>query len=213
MTELICNTIQLIITGICSCISLLFAYRSGKRIWILLALFSGIFFLGDLYWNLMLVFYYDTPHFTYVSDLSWDAAYIFLLLLLNQIRGERITPFSILGKWHGLWIIPIFAFGMCIFFMQWGDYVNNVVTAFLMTGLMLYSCEGLLSIRDGHEQIRRFKSLYIAALVFCLIEYCLWIFSCYWMGDTISNPYFWFDILLSCSFVLFLAALYKGVKE
>lgn len=116
MIEAICNAIQLILTGACTVISLLFAFRSKARVWLLLALFSGVFFLGDLYWYLFLVFYQKTPQYSYVSDLSWDAAYLFLFLLLIQVRDVRIMPYRMMrqrkcGQFrHSL---PVCAFFSC----------------------------------------------------------------------------------------------------
>ena len=48
-------------------------------------------------------------------------------------------------------------------------------------------------------------------LVFCLIEYGLWFSSCFFDGDTLANPYYWFDILFTASFVLFIPATKKAV--
>lgn len=212
MVEAICNAIQLILTGACTVISLLFAFRSKARVWLLLALFSGVFFLGDLYWYLFLVFYQKTPQYSYVSDLSWDAAYLFLFLLLIQVRNVRIMPYRMMMQRKKMWAIPAFTACMCIFFMQWGDYINNIATAVLMTGLMLYSSDGIIAKDIGNENDGRFRLLHIIALVFCFSEYIMWIFSCFWMGDTLINPYFWFDILLSGTFILFPVALRKGVQ-
>jgi hypothetical protein len=55
--------------------------------------------------------------------------------------------------------------------------------------------------------------LYVVTLVFCAAEYGMWTSSCFWMGDTILNIYFWFDFLLSIAFVLFLPALRKAVSR
>ena len=53
--------------------------------------------------------------------------------------------------------------------------------------------------------------LFFITILFCLTEYALWTSSCFWMGDTIANVYYWFDLLLSVTFVLFLPALRKAV--
>ena len=54
MIETVVNIIQLIITGACSGIALFNAVRTEHRAWTLVGLFSGIFFMGDLYWLLFL---------------------------------------------------------------------------------------------------------------------------------------------------------------
>ncbi|MBR3189095.1 MAG: hypothetical protein IKF59_13855, partial [Lachnospiraceae bacterium] len=60
-----------------------------NRAWIVLALASGVFFLGDLYCVLFLVLYGRTPAYSYIPYLSWYASYLFLLLLLFELRRSR----------------------------------------------------------------------------------------------------------------------------
>ncbi|MBR6403670.1 MAG: hypothetical protein IKS48_09840 [Eubacterium sp.] len=120
MIESIDNAFQLILTGICTVISIWKAYHFRKKAWILLGLSSGVFFLGCLYWQLYLVFYGKTPQYSYISSLSWYSAYIFLILLVLEIRGGEIA-FKSLPHHRLLYIIPVFAIGMCIFFSQKGD--------------------------------------------------------------------------------------------
>ena len=121
-------------------------------------------------------------------------------------------PYRMMRQRKKMWAIPAFTACMCIFFMQWGDYINNIATAVLMTGLLLYSFDGIIEQNNGNGNDGRFRMLYIATLVFCFSEYIMWLFSCFWMGDTLANPYFWFDILLSGTFILFPVALRKGVQ-
>ena len=83
----------------------------------MLALFYGSWALGDIYWLVCLVFYNRTPHVSVVSDLSWYAAFAFLYMLLRhaappeKAKEKRFLP----------WIVPAFALGMAVFFMQWGN--------------------------------------------------------------------------------------------
>ncbi len=80
MIETIDNTFQLAATGICAGISLFRGVRRKERAWALLGLFAGIFFLGDLYWLLFMVFFGDEPQFFTISDLSWYTSYLFQAL-------------------------------------------------------------------------------------------------------------------------------------
>ena len=48
-------------------------------------------------------------------------------------------------------------------------------------------------------------------LAFAALEYALWTSSCFWVSDTLTNPYFWFDFLLSLVLLLLLPALRKAV--
>ncbi len=223
MIEIIENTIQLVLTGICAWLALYRAVRSKEHAWALLGLFFGIFFLGDLYWLLFLVFYKKTPQYYSVSDLSWYTSYLFLLLMLIYIRveicGQRMPGMRQCGGPAGwvrqfpplLWCVPVFTAGMCVFYMQRGDYLSNIVAAALMTGLIWHALSGLISLRGQPEQQGRLRMLFFITILFCLTEYALWTSSCFWMGDTIANVYYWFDLLLSVTFVLFLPALRKAV--
>lgn len=212
MIEIIDNAIQLLAAAGCTAAALVFTMRSRDRAWILLGLFSGVYFLGDLYWLLYLFFYRDTPDYSFVSDPSWYAAYLFLLLLMFQIGKEREYPHRVVLRRKILWIIPAFTAVACVFFMRWGDYAGNLVAAGFMTLLLLYSLDGFLSAREGLFCKGRPAFVYGIIFIFCLIEYALWITSCYWMGDTFKNPYFWFDGLMTITLLLFPAALRKAVS-
>lgn len=219
MIESIDNMIQLVVTGACTSICLYRAVRGQGRAWTLLGLFSGIFFLGDLYWQLFLLFYQDTPEHYTVSELSWYTSYLFLLLLVIYVRveicGHRMPTMQQQGGLPGLarsfppvlWCIPLFTGGMCVLFMQWGDYVSNLIAAGLMTGLLWHALSGILAVREDPGK----RMLFSVILLFCLAEYAMWVSSCFWDGDTLANPYYWFDLLLSCAFLLFLPALRKAV--
>jgi hypothetical protein len=221
MVEIIENAIQLAMTGICSCAALYRAVRYRDRAWALLGLFAGIYCLGDLYWMLYLALYGITPQHFSVAEMSWYASYLFLMLLIIYVRvdicGHRMPETGGRTQWARvvspvLWIVPVFTVGMCIFFMQWGDYVSNIITAVLMTGIMWHALSGLLY--RGAEKKPGPASqqlLFVVTLVFAVIEYALWISSCFWMGNTIGNVYFWLDILLSCTFLMFVPALRKAV--
>ena len=211
MIETIENAIQLTVTGLCSASALYYAVRSKERTWILLGLFAGVFFLGDLYWQLILVFYDRTPDF-YISEFSWYTSYLFLLLLLIYINVENAGDWKFRLRPKYL-CIPAFAVGMCVFFMTRGDYLGNIIVAVLMTGLIWHAVYGLQTVRRQGEEGKSRRMLYIVTLVFCAAEYGMWISSCFWMGDGITNIYFWFDFLLSITFLLFLPALRKAVDR
>lgn len=211
MIETIENAIQLTVTGLCSASALYYAVRSKERTWILLGLFAGVFFLGDLYWQLILVFYDRTPDF-YISEFSWYTSYLFLLLLLIYINVENAGDWKFRLRPKYL-CIPAFAVGMCVFFMTRGDYVSNIIVAVLMTGLIWHAVYGLQTVRRQGEEGKNRRMLYIVTLLFCTAEYGMWISSCFWMGDGITNIYFWFDFLLSITFLLFLPALRKAVNR
>ena len=213
MIETVDNLVQLIVTGLCTASALVFALRAKARVWALLGLFSGIFFLGDLYWFLYLFFYDETPPFSFISYFSWYTSYLFLLLLLLFIRQEE-GLFHVSTSFRKLfWIVPVFTSGMCAFYMTYGDYLSNIITAVLMTGLIWHSIDGLLYLRGKPAEQGRRKYLYMVTLLFCFAEYALWSSSCFEEGSIIAGVYYWFDYLLSLTFVLFLPALRKAVTR
>ena len=177
-----------------------------ERTLVLLGLFYGTFFLGDLYWQLYILFYDNaTPQF-YVSEFSWYSAYLFLLLLLIYVNIKNSEDYQFQLR-PAFLMIPLFALGMCVFYMHWGSYISNIAAAVLMSGLIWHAVYGLTYLREHPEQGRRRRMLYIVTLLFCGIEYAMWTYSCLWSG----SGFYWLDILLSLSMALFLPAIRKAV--
>ena len=88
-----------------------------------------------------------------------------------------------------------------------GEILSNLIYAVLM-GLLLFA--SLRRLTDGNGGGRS-KALALLILLFCLLEYALWTASCFWTGETLGNPYYWFDFLLTLSFPFFLPAVKKAV--
>jgi len=224
------NYIQLATTAICASVAFYNAAKTKAREWLLLGLFSGLFFLGTLYYQLFYLFYNDDPHVVNISDLSWYTSYLFLLLLViyinvqnreQDIEGNRKeTPAAFsngVREWAKntnpiIWIVPVFTISMFILFIMRGDYFLNLVVLIFMTGIMWHAVYGLISLRGDPERTKQ-KMLFIVTLVFCLTEYALWISSLFWSGYKITNIYFWFDFLLSFTFLLFIPAVRKVVSR
>ena len=211
MIERIDNLIQLLTTAVCTviCIRRMLLSREREYGWFFLGLSSFVFFLGDLYVQLYLEFYDKTPHYTNISYLGWYAGYLFLFLLLSDIQDARCAGY----RNRLLWLIPVFTTGMCIFYMQWDTPLGCIVHAVVMTMLLLRTFIGLLCIRKTEPESARKRMLYLCVLVVCAAEYITSTVSCFWMGDTLSNPYFWFDGVISFSFLVLPAALKKAVGK
>ena len=207
MIEAIVNAFQLLTTGICTLVALRRGFRYRKRPWFLLALASGVFFLGDLYWELFLIFFGDTPKFSFISYIGWYASYLFLLLLVLEFPDDGGDP----KKKRILWIGPAFAAGMCLFYLQWGDLFGNVISALLMGTLFWNIGSRLLSLKGKNAKQQPEILLLWSVLLFCLLEYAAWTASCFGVYDSLAHPYFWFDILLSADFLIFPWALKKAV--
>ena len=213
------NALQTLVLLVCAACSVSRAIRWHSRTWTLLAFFFGSWGLGGLYWTFCLVFYNAVPQLSVVSDLSWYASYIFLYMLLRQVappegaREKRLLP----------WLGFVFTLGMgiwfCSFYVQWNaeegyhfilwdKVLSNLIYAVLM-GLLLFSALRRLLDRASYPAQKPFC---YAVLAFCLLEYALWTCSCFWFDASLKNPYYWVDILLTASFLLFLPTTRKAVE-
>lgn len=208
MIESIDTAVQLAVLGVCFVVSGRRASRTHRREWGFLTLFYSTMFLGDLYWQLYILFFGGTPQF-YISELSWTAGDLFLLLLLLETgaalpgEGKKRNPLRVLG--------PLFTGGMCLFFMHWGEYVYNVICAVLM-GLLLWAAIGMLPFRTAEEAGRgKPNGTALITILYVLIQYALWVTSLFWLGDALNNPYFWIDLLQTLTYLLFIPAVRREV--
>ncbi len=219
MIDALENALQILVLLICVLISASRAVKWQSRTWTLLSFSFGSWVLGDLYWTSCLVFYDTSPVVSIVSDLSWYASYIFMYLLLRQTSPPGSRREKQLLPWLGF----VFTLGMavwfCTFYIYWNEeegyhfilwdkMLNNLIYAALM-GLLLFASIRRLLDRERHPAAR---GLCAAILVFCLLEYALWTCSCFWFDDSLANPYYWVDFLLTASMFLFLPATRKAVQ-
>ena len=217
MIEIVQTAIQLVLTSVCTIMAALGYMQRRERAWILLGLFSGTYFLGDLYWMLVLLLYPDDPAFPDIANLNWYvSSYVFLLLLLSYVRDEdtagEFMPWQMLRRHPILWLVPVFTGSMCIFFMQWGAYLINFLAAAFMTLIIMLTLDDFLLLRAQRLDNPR-RNLYLVALLFCLTEYGLWTASCLQAEDPSPGAYFCIHCMLSCTFLLFPLALRKVVRE
>ena len=54
---------------------------------------------------------------------------------------------------------------------------------------------------------------HIGVLCYVAAEYALWTSGCFWPGDSISSPYCWLDLLLTCCIFALLPATGKAVRD
>ena len=212
MIETYDNALQLIVTCVCCIYAVIRAFSTRKRAWTLYALYCAAYFFGDLYWYLYLIIYDDTPLISYIPDLSWFAAYLFLILLLQSIRGKTSSIHE-LRNIRVSWIGPAFAAVMGVFFMTKGDYLSNIITAVLMGLIMLIAMNGIRLRGNTSRAEAPDWYIYRLVMVFCGLEYLLWISSYFWMGDTPLNPYFWIDMLITITIAMFIPSIRRVVGE
>lgn len=198
MLDQIDNGIQVAALLVCVVSAAWLAMRRTSRPHVLLALFYGSWLLGDIYWLVCYLCYDTMPQISVVSDMSWYASGIFLYMLLREVApptgARRVLP----------WIGPAFAAGMAVFFMQWGEYFNNMVYAVVM-GLLMFA--SISRLQDGQQRF-----LPALVLVYCLLEYGLWVSSCFWQEPVLTEPYYWFEFMLTASFFLFLPTVGRATR-
>ena len=209
-TEVAVNIFQ--IAMLVTAFSLAFskAVHTHRREWSVAALFYAVYLMADIYWVLIVYFYRRNPEF-YISDIGWYSAFLFIDILIIMIRPEEERAV----RSRVLWLVPAFTFLMLIFFLYIdGDIPGNLVTFLLMT-FILYRCvRGLLYLKNaGPEENGRRRMLYTLIFLCGMLEYGMWTVSCFWMGDTIGNPYFWIDITMSVLMLLLIPAIGKAVRE
>lgn len=197
--------VQFLVTACGFCAALRRYFQSRRQPWFLLACFYGTFALGTLYWTLHLALRQETPQIFYVSDLAWIASFVFLSALTLTLPSAAERRF----RTRLCLLVPALGLPQFAFYVMLGDVLSNV----LMCGMTMLAAwcavRGLAwAKKSGDARLCRFHQ---AVLGFTALEYALWTSSCFWVSDTLTNPYFWFDFLLSAVLALFLPALGKAV--
>ena len=202
MIEMAENLIQLLVLIFCFGMTCYQFTRRSSRAWLLLSLYYLTMLMGQLYWVLMLVLLHRSAMLDYVSESTWFAAYLFLFLLARHLLPEGAVP----TRSAALWIGPVFAACMAIFYMQWGKIMSNICTAVAMGLILQNVTRGLILTRGSSARQYPAKRCFLAVLGICIAEYALWTASCFWSGETFANPYYWMDLLLTfCMLFLFIA--------
>ena len=210
LVEVIVNIFQISLLVIAFVVAVRNALDTHKREWSVAALFYAVYFMADIYWVLIVYFYHRNPDF-YISEIGWYSAFLFIDILIIMIRPKEEQAV----RSRLLWIVPVFTFLMFVFFAVYdSDIPGNIVTFLLMTFILYRSARGLLYLKDaGPEENSRRRMLYTIIIISGLCEYCMWTISCFWMGDTFRNPYFWIDMTISVLMVLLIPAIGKAVRE
>ena len=201
MIEILDNVLQLIILLVCvSCAAWSF-YRHRDRGWILLTLFYTCYCMALVYW-LLYLYLHDgpPPAVRLVSDLGWYSGCLFLCILLRLVRPVPMTKRVIALSM----IAPAVTIVSCLFFFQYGSYLSNILSAAVMGWLGALALSALL-------QPGRFRLFGLHCILHFILQYAVWFSSCFWAGDTLLNPYFWFDALSTVNLLFLLLSYRKAV--
>ena len=207
--ELIENVLQFLVTLLGFCLACAYYCQSRKQAYFLLTCFYGCFALGSLYWTLYLMLFSKTPQVFYVSESGWIASVIFLHILQYVLPDEKERAFPCRTAWLSVLIgIPL-----CAFYCFYGDILSNLLWCGMMMVISYYSIRGLVFARKQVGEARNMQYFHIVVLWFTAAEYALWTTGCFWRGDSIGNPYFWMDILLTGSLFGLFPATRKAVES
>ena len=200
--ELIDNSFQIIILGICTIIALFLALRYKSRNMLILALAYACFGMGTTYYILYLIIRGNVPQIFYVAEISWLAAWLFYLSV-QILRMEKIGYcFSWLAGGLAILIAIVAfadrAFGPSLFF--------SALFA-LTAGMNLYL--SILGIRSVHPY-RSMDALMAACTVLQVLVYLV---SDFTRDYTCFNLYFAVDITLTLSMVALLPLTLREVSK
>ena len=203
MIESIENALQIAVLCFCLSLTAYRAIRFDRKAWTVLFFFFVSRFLGDIYYQVCLLYFGETPEVAFVSDVSWVASYLFLILLMKMSPvAARITESGSQGLFRKYfpWIGFIFAFAMEILYNQWSNPVTNTAYAILTGWILFEVIRGMLCGRCGW--------VYPIAFIFILFEYGTWTVSCF-SGDIFDYAYYGFDTLMTISFPFFIPIVQK----
>lgn len=207
MTEIVDNAVQFAVTLVCALAAGHLAMRRRKQAYYILICYYAAFAMGILYWLVYDIITSYTPKIFYVSDLCWVAGYLFLLMLVTETAGAKEKKF-----YHpASWISAVLAVIMTCFFCQWGDCLENVIWCGIMGAVGWFAIRGCIWASRQHETARR--NFHIWLLLIIAVEYSLWTVSCFWVSNTLSNPYFWFDFMLTACAAVLLPVTVKAVED
>ena len=130
MVEITECTIFILILLICVVIDIIRAVKTRKREWMLLFLFHALYLFSSVYYELYIIFFDDEPQVSHICEIGWYVSYLFLTLLLQNIRDKEMDN----KKYKVLFIIPVFTFSMAIGFIIYseGDVFSNAICALLL---------------------------------------------------------------------------------
>ncbi|MEG0354647.1 MAG: histidine kinase [Lachnospiraceae bacterium] len=207
MIEIVDNAIQLFVTIGCAIWSGILAMRRKSQSYFILACFYGTFALGLLFWLSYLAIMTYTPKIFYVSDLSWFASFLFLLLLDISLATPEEREHKSIAAWF-VAVVPAVA-TLCFLFV--GDVFGTILWCPLLTICTYDSARGLFYARKQTGEGRRRQWVHLSILFVIFTEFTLWTLSYFFKSTTIENPYFWCDFVLSAALFLLLQGMKKAV--
>ena len=191
--ELIDNCFQVSVLLCAALAAIVAALRKKERRFLILAMFYICVSMGTLYWVLHIFIFGDVPKVFYVSEISWLAAYLFLLSF-QMLRAERIRPLFYLPSLCGALITAVL---VMIFRILGPSYFVSAAFAAAVS-VIVYSAVRRLGCKCGGRLIDGWLLLCVA------LQILLYAVSAFMEDFTHFNLYFAVDITLTLSFAALL---------
>lgn len=208
MVETVDNLVQLLVALSCCALSGALYLKCRTQPYFLLCCFYGCFGLGVLYWLLYVVLAAETPLMFYVADIGWIGAFLFLLLLQNCLASKEERALRSWAPWLALAIeLPLTAY-----YLHIGDVLYNLIDGALMAAMLTCALRSLIWQSAQPKPDHGKRLFHLAVIGYIVLENCLWLSSYPWAGDTLTNPYFWFDFAVSASLLALFPAVRKAVR-
>lgn len=179
MPEIIDNLSQLFVMLLGCIFSGIFYLKDRKQPYFILFCFYGCFALAGLYWLFYAILITDTSPIFYVSDIGWIAGFLFLLLLQDSLTLTEERSFQC---WS-MWLAPLTVVPLTIYYMSIGNAVYNLVTGCMMLLFLRRSLRGFIFWKQQPGQNRKQIFFHLTAIIFVILENCLWLSSYPWLGD------------------------------
>ena len=214
MAENLGNMVQIAILCACTFYSLFRMVGSEHKEWTRLFYCFGSFLMGDVYWQVCILFEKESSPISYVANLCWYTSFIMLLLtemMIIRANQNEEAVMSPAARYIPI-IGPVFTVGMAVFYMQLGDYVNNVICAVLMGALLFVAIRSFFLELDENKKhsVRIFCGMVILYVFF---EYGAWTASCFYESEFMDKVYVVFDYLMTFSFPVFIPLTAKVLRK
>ena len=195
----------------CFALALVRALRVRNATWLEVVCFFACMLLGNAYWLGYLLVFGETPHYSYVAELSWIAGYIFLLMLLVECDQRRGVCAPVYAAW-----IPVAACAACCVYyvVESGNLLLNIADNGLVAALGFFAVRGLAARPAKRDDggLAANKPFYAAVLAFVAVEQLLWMSSLLLDPGPIAavSPYIVVGFLLTLSYAVILACSWRS---
>ena len=133
-------------------------------------------------------------------------------MFLLTLGYTMSTPDERKFRHPAIWLVPIFCIPQLILYLSTGGILFNLFISGLAMAIGWNSARGLIYNRKQRKKQRAKEIFHTVVLLIIFFEHCLWTSSCFWISDTYTNPYFWFDFMLTASMFALLPATKRAVE-